>query len=202
LRPSGSSGPLLVTLENFYEYMNTKAAAWERQSYFKLRPLDQTLEIDLSPLYTRRLSDEDLTELKQIRLKLLKPTTDSSLDIKYAPGGLIDVELGVQTAVLNSGVEASGSTVELLHALKSESTASNEIVSTLESRYLFLRQVELAHRLVTQGSELLIHFDRPALNDTAQILGQQTEALWNQLFNTLSVNSDQLKELDPIYATT
>jgi glutamate-ammonia-ligase adenylyltransferase len=200
LRPSGSSGPLLVTLDSFAEYVNTRAQTWERQSYLKLRPLDQSLDIDFSASVQKGLSADELADLKSIRGKLLKARCDSALDLKYAPGGLVDIELGVQTALLNQRIPARGSTLELSLFLANSCSAWSRLSGQLCENYLKLRQVELAYRLVTQSSELLLQRDKSSFEDAASLIGESRLSFWKSLGGVIRSNQELLKELDPIYS--
>ncbi|MEO0335115.1 MAG: glutamine-synthetase adenylyltransferase [Pseudomonadota bacterium] len=200
LRPSGSSGPLLVTLDRFYEYMRKEAQAWERQSYLKLRPLDQSLELDLSAVFSRSLSPSDIQELKDIRKRLLRKQEAGEIDLKYARGGLVDVELGVQSAILASGLLCTGSTLQLCNCLAKAQPKDAKSFQALSENYLNLRKAEQAYRLATQNSELLLNKDKESINDTALILNESTDSLWNSLTACLQHNCELLKELDPIYS--
>lgn len=199
LRPSGTSGPLLVTLKGFYEYIETKAQAWERQSYLKLRPLDHSLIFNFDRISTIGLSDEDLVELKRIRSKLLKPVSAESMDIKYCPGGLIDIELCTQTSILSSKLTTRGSTLDLSLALESVSNSWTKHGPELREHYIKLRSIEQAFRLASQSSELLLKPDKPLFEDTARLLNSNPEDLWEEASRTLQASAALVKELDPIF---
>jgi glutamine synthetase adenylyltransferase len=180
--------------------VNTRAQTWERQSYLKLRPLDQSLDIDFSASVQKGLSADELADLKSIRGKLLKARCDSALDLKYAPGGLVDIELGVQTALLNQRIPARGSTLELSLFLANSCSAWSRLSGQLCENYLKLRQVELAYRLVTQSSELLLQRDKSSFEDAASLIGESRLSFWKSLGGVIRSNQELLKELDPIYS--
>ena len=102
LRPSGQSGPLLVPLAQLHTYWQSTAAPWERQAFLRARPLGRELANSLQKnlLYSQSLTAEDLGSLGEIRKKLHRAPTLDEVDIKYAPGGLLDIEFVSQTAVL------------------------------------------------------------------------------------------------------
>src|SRR5262249_18318481 len=71
LRPSGQSGALLVSLPSLIEYWKNSAKAWERQAYLRARPIPDWLKLDKDILLSRGLNSDELSELKDIRTKLL-----------------------------------------------------------------------------------------------------------------------------------
>lgn len=116
LRPSGQSGLLLVAEDSLHEYWRSDAKAWERQAYTRARPLG--FKLDQRILFERGLESAELEELKIIRTKLLKKKTEAELDIKYVPGGLLDIEFAAQTALLAARHAGGGaSTLKMIDAL-------------------------------------------------------------------------------------
>jgi len=199
LRPSGSSGPLLVTLSGLYEYMNTRAEAWERQSYLKLRPLDHSLLLDFGALQSRGLSGDDLAELKRIRQKLLRTNTAEQIDLKYSPGGLVDIELCTQGAILKEQIPAKGSTIELSYAMEQESAGWRASGKAIREHYLALRSIEQAYRLASQSSELRLRRDQALFEDTARLLDSNPETLWQEALHRIEDSQRLVKSLDPIF---
>lgn len=117
LRPSGQSGLLLVAEDSLHEYWRDTAKAWERQAYSRARPLG--FRLDMKILMDRGLNATELEELKTIRAKLLQKKSDGELDIKYVPGGLLDIEFTAQTALLAHQVRGAGaSTADMIEHLR------------------------------------------------------------------------------------
>lgn len=102
LRPSGSSGPLLVTQSRLHSYLKEKAKIWERQAYLKASYLNSDSDDIFDLITEKEITIEDKKELKEIREQLLKEhkPKDNCIDIKYSPGGLVEIELCAQQKVL------------------------------------------------------------------------------------------------------
>lgn len=200
LRPSGSKGPLLVTKDNLYEYLKNKAEPWERQSYLKMRPLSSMDLWSRQILIEKPLTADDLKELARIRSQLLRPTTEKGVDIKYAPGGLIELEFAVQTDVLNRQIPSEqGSTLYLLKLLADCTTNWSSHYSELESIYISLRKWEQLLRLTTQSSSTLIATDGDPLRRMAVHLNTDSQQAFLNIQNLLMQSQQILKILDPIY---
>jgi len=140
LRPSGQSGMLLIPEDGLHSYWRESAKAWERQAYSRARPLG--LKLDKSILIERGLSADELAELKVIRGKLLKAKNESEVDIKYVPGGLLDIEFVAQTALLAHKVHsAPASTLGMIEQLQANVPAWKN-AGRLKEIYLELRTFE------------------------------------------------------------
>src|SRR6185437_6020007 len=115
-------------------YLKEEAEMWERQAYLRARFLSGR-SFQGTVLWQRPLTNGDLNKLKDIRGRLLKPIDLSKPNIKYGPGGLIDLEFAAQVAILQAKVQAdSSSTRDLLTALAWP--------ETLAKNYDRLRQLE------------------------------------------------------------
>jgi glutamate-ammonia-ligase adenylyltransferase len=155
LRPSGKAGPLIVTHEQAVDYFTNKAAAWERQSYLLSRVIgqqDATIVKSIrEALILRSLSQEDLTELLRIREQLLKPTEEDFVDIKFNPGGLVDIELSLQSLTLQGRIQpTAGGTLKSLLLL---SQLKPKDFKSLFVNYSKLKLTEQFLRLVSGFKE-------------------------------------------------
>lgn len=194
LRPSGKAGPIIVEKKKFLEYIAQSAEPWERQSYLRGRLLnnDPTFAKQLrSALFSRPLTEDDLQELRRIREALLKPIGDT-FSLKYAPGGLLDIELASQTAVLFSQKENFGtSTSEMLYA--------TQLSQNLTKSYHWLREIEQIYRLVSDSSGDLISLENESFVRMASFLKTNPSQLFEQIVSTLTLTEGEVKQLDPIY---
>lgn len=129
LRPSGQQGALIVSLEAFESYHDTKAAFWERQALVRARPLVgapylleafNTLREEL--VFKRPLKDTGGQEIWEMVTRLQEHHRASSFDIKLSPGALVEIEFAVQWLQLKFGADEPSlrtpSTVEALRALE------------------------------------------------------------------------------------
>jgi glutamate-ammonia-ligase adenylyltransferase len=157
LRPSGRAGPLATQLDGFASYQETEAWTWEHLALTRARV------VSASPAFAARIEEVIRAVLKRPRdARLLagdvvemrraiaqEKGDDKRWDLKYAAGGLIDIEFIAQY-------------LQLVHA-----AAAPEILDTSSARVL-----DKAWRLgllSTEDAEVL----RPAVrlyHDLTQVL--------------------------------
>ncbi len=119
LRPFGNAGPKAVSWDAFGRYFAPGGPAWayERQSLIRLRPVAGDLELGRR---VEELRDEvvyqggapDLTAFRAMRERQVRQlVTGGTFNLKYSPGGLVDVEYLVQLLQMRHG--ASDETLRL-----------------------------------------------------------------------------------------
>lgn len=196
LRPSGQSGPLLVAAERLQEYWRGEAAAWERQAYLRARPLG--FEIDKKELFARGISAEELNELARIRGKLLQPAGESEIDIKYAPGGLIDIEFTAQTAILNAKVKTQATaTPDMLAQLKRSRPEWDQAAPELGVIYKELRMFEQMMQLSCAYKVGALKKAHPDFTKAAALMGLGNDQAWARLERHLRESRALLDAVDP-----
>jgi len=106
LRPSGSSGVLVSSLDAFSEYQTEHAWTWERQALVRARAiagdpwLCEGFEELRRDIITRPRDPMALKgSVREMRDRLIDRRTDR-FDIKHGQGGLIDIEFLIQYMVL------------------------------------------------------------------------------------------------------
>lgn len=196
LRPSGQSGVLLVAEESLRNYWRNDAAAWERQAYTRARPLGG-LQLDKNELVRRGLSADELAELKSIREKLLKNKSPGEMELKYVPGGLIDIEFTAQTALLSEKIEnAPASTAGMIDHLVRHSQKWRN-AGRLKEIYNELRTFEQMLQLSSTYKIGAAKKDHPDFAKASALLGLSRDEAWQQL-NDLTIESRKiLNQLDP-----
>ncbi len=109
LRPNGSSGLLVSSVEAFSDYQQNQAWIWEHQALTRARYSAGDKEIGTSFERIRHqvlTQQRDWEKLKQEVLAMRKKMLDSHpnasglFDLKHDRGGIIDVEFAVQYLVL------------------------------------------------------------------------------------------------------
>lgn len=200
LRPSGSAGPLVVTKQSLNDFLLEEAAAWQRQSYIRARGLHSQDLLDVG-FIKKGLSPDDLIQLRQIREKLTLPlTTTNEMNIKLSLGGLIDVELCIQTLLLSKQiVPVSTRTLDQMEQLENLVSDQNAI-KVLKKNYLFLRQLEQIIKLVHQSQTLKWPENPQIQRKIAHLLDIEPDAITTSLFDILRETSEQIKNLDPIWS--
>ncbi len=195
LRPSGQSGLLLVAEDSLHEYWKNDAKAWERQAYSRARPLGFTL--DKRILVDRGLSVEELEELKTIRGKLLKSVTASEIDIKYAPGGLLDIEFVAQTALLALKIHGAGtSTSSMISHLQIHSPDWKNS-ARLIAIYDELRTFEQMLQLSSASKMGTAREGQPDFTKACALNGLSPTEGWKKLNSLISESRTLLNQLDP-----
>ncbi|MBV8978104.1 MAG: bifunctional [glutamine synthetase] adenylyltransferase/[glutamine synthetase]-adenylyl-L-tyrosine phosphorylase [Alphaproteobacteria bacterium] len=108
LRPSGNKGPVAVSLESFRRYHQREAWTWERLALTRARTVagDAGLcaEVERAIAATLHAPAEParlIADVREMRLKLASQfPAKSRWDLKFAAGGLVDVEFAAQTLEL------------------------------------------------------------------------------------------------------
>jgi glutamate-ammonia-ligase adenylyltransferase len=147
LRPFGEKGELLFSLSYFKDYLSSTARLWERLAFTRFRFLhgsckEEAEEIVRSFLFGKPLTSGDLDEIFKMRRRLEEELGKGKKDVKYAPGGVVDLEFIAYTYQLLRGKW-------LRHTLKSlESLAEEEPgFGELPNLYFLLREAESEKRL-------------------------------------------------------
>jgi glutamate-ammonia-ligase adenylyltransferase len=161
LRPSGSHGPLVTSLEAFREYHRTASALWERQALISARGAtgDPSLIAEVesvaeSFVHGHGLSAQDVAEIARLRARMeheLARESAGRWDLKTGRGGLVDVEFVTEMLQLRYGHEHPNvrcrRTEDALDALRSEGLLDADHHRVLLGGYRFLRRVESRLRI-------------------------------------------------------
>lgn len=169
LKPQFGSGALVITENALDEFLNQQPPVWIRQAYLRSRRLG-SLECfqGIQNFISRGLTDSDLVELSQIQRDLYNKSTHPD-DIKFSPGGILDIELAFQAYLLNEKRSIGGLQKPIFHAL--HEFGFSELSQILKA-------LRVAEQLKTLG--------RP-----------QSEDKRDEVQNLLSASRKELKNLDP-----
>jgi glutamate-ammonia-ligase adenylyltransferase len=205
LRPLGSAGPLLMSWPELLSFLATQAPPWQRLSYLKARLVVAPNSDRLSTSHARQeileaisqnpLSPEDITELHEIRRKLL---VSDSWDIKKSPGGLIDIELSVHIALLSRGIQPKGTSImshfqDISQAL--HNVPAHESIALLMENYDKLRQIEQLMHLLSETNDHHPKPGTPLFTEIAQIFQRNPLDLERDFLSLFSANEKALMEL-------
>ncbi len=195
LRPSGQSGLLLVAEDSLHEYWRDSAKAWERQAYSRARPLGFTLDTKI--LIARGLSTEELEELKVIRSKLLHKKTAEEMDIKYVPGGLLDIEFVAQTALLAQKVQGApahtGGMISHLQSHLPNWTSAGRLTTIYNELRTFEQMLQLSSAYKAGAARL----EHPDFAKACALMGLSVDVMWKKLNAITSEARGLLNDLDP-----
>lgn len=189
LRPHGKNGPLVTSSEGFLDYLKRQSAPWEWLAYVKLRCCggDQELGKMIETHARHRIHDNasrlDPNELKAVtqhvreRLEKEKGSRRGrriGTDIKYGPGGMLDVYFAARYLQLRDEVPDEGedrSTAFTLERLREEGSLNQEDYAALSGGYSLLRSVDHYLRLIMGRSTRLPDPNHLAAKDIATRVG-------------------------------
>ncbi len=165
LRPSGSFGPLIVTLEAFQDYYRNQAQHWEKQALLKARVIvgppslnNQVREVIEEVLFHNVPPSEVREEMAHFRSRMEKERSGENkerFNPKLGYGGLTDIEFIAQYLQWFYGQADpefhQTNTLKILKALKDKGHLRDEFHYLLREAYHFLT-------LLDHGLQLL--YDR------------------------------------------
>jgi [glutamine synthetase] adenylyltransferase / [glutamine synthetase]-adenylyl-L-tyrosine phosphorylase len=156
LRPFGSEGVLVPSVDALEDYYQNSGREWERYAWIKGRAivgLNANIHALLRPFIFRKYLDYNaLTSMRELKLQihrdvLQKGQTDN---IKLGRGGIREIEFIAQVfQLMRGGRDASlqiKPTLQVLNLLKNKGLLPKNTVDELIQAYCFLRNLE--HRLM------------------------------------------------------
>ncbi len=103
LRPDGTKGTLVKSIEGYRKYYTEDAQQWEVQALLRARPVAGPSEGRIRffnmvrEVITQRARDFSLKEVRSMREKIVQEVSSKdALDIKFGPGGIEEIEFFVQ----------------------------------------------------------------------------------------------------------
>ncbi|MBI2896199.1 MAG: bifunctional [glutamate--ammonia ligase]-adenylyl-L-tyrosine phosphorylase/[glutamate--ammonia-ligase] adenylyltransferase [Deltaproteobacteria bacterium] len=183
LRPSGSQGMLVSSLEGFERYHRESAASFERQVLIKARFVagnpevgERAARIIESAAYSA--VGPDTAEMARLRRRMeteLAAERGGRYNLKVGRGGLADVEFVTQLLQLRHGARDRGlrvhGTLEAIDLLRRGGHLDDSTAATLGDGYRFLRRLENRLRIVRDEPRTELPRDPAALTRLARRLG-------------------------------
>ncbi len=160
LRPYGKAGSLSVSLDAFRRYFVQEGPAWsyERQALVKMRPIAGNPGLgkrvmQLRDQFVYKGDPFDVTAMRAMRERQIRHlVTGGMFNLKYSPGGLVDVEYLVQGLQINHGQAypelRQTNTREAMAALAKTGILSEEDYTRLRKAHTFLRWLINSLRVV------------------------------------------------------
>jgi glutamate-ammonia-ligase adenylyltransferase len=186
LRPSGSQGLLVVSLEAFARYQAERAESWERQALVRARACagDPELGARVAAVAASAAYDRGApppAEVHHLRMRMERELARERVDrpprrydLKLGRGGLLDVELAVQWLQMRHGGDPrvrTPSTETALAALDACGHLDPAAAETLRQGWRFLRRLEQRLRIAHGTSATLIEEGAPGLPALARRMG-------------------------------
>jgi [glutamine synthetase] adenylyltransferase / [glutamine synthetase]-adenylyl-L-tyrosine phosphorylase len=189
LRPDGQKGPLVTGSEAFITYLQRRASLWEWLAYVKLRAVAGDPEFGRAVEAAARQTIHELAqeadrdqlraETHRVRDRLEKEKAsriNSGLDIKYGPGGMLDVYFAARYLQLRDNVrddEVDRTTAATLRRLHEAGSLEARDFAALDEGYALLRAVDHQLRLISGRSARLPLPEHPAYRDIARRAGYE-----------------------------
>lgn len=185
LRPEGDAGPLTRSLAGYENYYAQWGQTWERMMLMKARRVagdeglaNEFLEMVQSFRYPRSVNENVLSEVAAIKVRIEKEVVkqgELERNVKLGRGGIREIEFVAQVLqLLHAGRQPflqSSQTLACLEKLVQYQLLAQKEAASLESAYLFLRDVE--HRLQMENNlqTHTIPTDRLARERLARLMG-------------------------------
>jgi glutamate-ammonia-ligase adenylyltransferase len=175
LRPTGNKGPAAVSLRSFVEYHASESWTWEHLALTRARVVagEARARDALSEAIRRRLTAPKdgakvIADARDMRLRMAETFSDQNpWDLKYARGGLVDIEFIAQALQLVHAAEhpdvLNSNTVAALHNLHAAGVLADADTQAL------VAAAQLQHAL----TQVL----RVALDETPKSLDEATPGL-------------------------
>ncbi|HYE16332.1 MAG TPA: hypothetical protein VD968_17975, partial [Pyrinomonadaceae bacterium] len=200
LRPDGKNGAPASSSQAFVSYLSERAEVWEWLAHVKLRAVAGDMELGraverraraaVHDAALRAPAEELRAQTRRVRERLererARRDSQRAADIKYGPGGMLDVYFASRYLQLRDRVQDDAgerSTGATLRRLRDAGSLSETDFRAMSEGYALLRRLDHAMRLVAGRSTLLPAApDHPTLRDLARRTGfDGPEALAREL---------------------
>ena len=189
LRPEGDSGGLVLSVEGYEKYFQSRARIWEQQALVRARFVAGNAEVGKKFIesahkfvYKGKFEYESLIEISRLRERMeteLAKEATKGKNVKLGFGGLADIEFAVQILQLMHGQKFSRlretNTLSSLQSFVAHGLVDQSVAQELQDSYLFLRNLECALRIIRQTSTSTIPKDNKDLVPLARLLGYEGE---------------------------
>ncbi|MBI5073590.1 MAG: bifunctional [glutamate--ammonia ligase]-adenylyl-L-tyrosine phosphorylase/[glutamate--ammonia-ligase] adenylyltransferase [Nitrospirae bacterium] len=185
LRPEGSKGPLVSSVEAFRRYYAESAAFWEFQALLKARPAAGDMKTGCAFM---QMAHETLaahgskvtaSDIRQMRERIMRERAKESegYDIKLGPGGIEEIEFMVQFLQLKNCARHRTllvqNTLAAIRRLAVAGVIAQAEAKMLTDIYIFFRTIECLLRL---RGEAVLQKDEESLKSASEFMGCKDSA--------------------------
>lgn len=188
LRPSGSSGLLVTHINAFREYQLGHAWLWEHQALIKARPVfgEDAMTAYFEDIRREVLSmppkpqlEHDVVDMRAKINDALYQPQQGVFDLKYSPGGMVDIEFLVQYLVLRHAHTTPAlllwtDVVRQIQELNHACILTDEMAHILKRAYLLYRAT--GHKLSLQEKP------KEVTDERFEVLQRGVESIWHGVF--------------------
>ncbi len=195
LRPSGSHGMLVTSIESFARYhglstpegaaaptVQSSSAPWERQALIRARACAGDEELGgritlLAEMAAYERGAPPVEEMHRLRMRMereLAQEREGRFDLKMGRGGLLDVEFATQWLQMQHGRDPrvrSPDTLNALEALAAADYLSQPQYETLREAYTFLRRLEQRMHVLRGTSSTTLDAHGVGLRELSRRMG-------------------------------
>ena len=191
LRPSGSQGMLVTSLESFARYHDSKAlesnrnraaAFWERMALIRARFVGGDSEVAKKAMVIAHSAayegnppaPEELYGLRTKTEQEVGPPKAGRIHLKAGRGGILDVEFAIQYLQMKHGKDhriRTSNTEKAIRALVAGGYLPSDIAASLREGYRMLRRLENRIRIVHGNSTNYIDASAEGLRLLARRMG-------------------------------
>lgn len=202
LRPFGKSGPVAHTLTAFRRYIENYAEPWELVALVRSRVCagsqslgEQFTQMVEDQVYRGPRSDWFFDSLFETKRRAERATPDPH-NVKFAPGGIRDVEFIVQILQLVGGKDLrelrGASTLAALELFERERLVDSRDARLLSKAYQFYRQLE--HR-IQLTHEIHSHSLPKGKRERLVLARAMRYEEWGQLFEDFSRLTSDVRKI-------
>ncbi len=193
LRPYGSAGPMVPTLDFLETYFVTQGRTWERLAWLRARvvagPLAGAVQSLVTPFVFRRYLDFDAIDgVRDLHRQLRAEKTDPN-NVKLGRGGIRELEFGVQLRqILRGGRDPrlqTKNTLDALSAFASLGYLNSGDAERMSSHYRYLRRVEHMLQYRDDLQTQTLPRDDSELGPLAEALGESDTSSFAQRLNAV-----------------
>jgi glutamate-ammonia-ligase adenylyltransferase len=189
LRPEGDAGVLVLSIEGYEKYFQTRARIWEKQSLVRARVVAGNAEVGKKFMessqkfaYQDKFEYGALIEISRLRERMeqeLAKEDTKGKDVKLGFGGLADIEFAVQILQLMHGKKflrlRETNTLSTLQSFVALGLVHQVMGEELQDSYLFLRNLECILRIIRQTPTKNLPKENKELAPLARLLGYKGE---------------------------
>ena len=197
LRPEGKNAPLAVEMRYYEEYLRTRASLWERQSLVKASILTGSPNLRKAAgsiiekfVYEAPLPADWITGIMRMRERIENERSGPDrANLKTGPGGLMDLEFGIQILQLRFGRQRTGlrdqNSFAAVQHLRDSGIGEDGDFRSVVNNLKFLRMLETFVRLNGVSGEFILPTDPACLNAIAAAVGKTSGADLKQSLSDL-----------------
>ena len=216
LRPEGSGGVLVMSVEGYSDYLKNRARVWEQQAMTRAcfvagnqQVAKNFLKVAQEFTYRPKMEYGSLIEIARSRERMEKELAQESSkgkNVKLGFGGLADIEFSVQILQMMHGKKHTRlretNTLSLISHFGSLGLLGHEESEKLQRNYLFLRNLECVLRILNLSPTNYLPLEEKSLAVLARLLGYAGETSAGLASGLMGDYDRNTKEVRAFYRKT